>query len=967
MATIVGGASNDVLVGNNVAAPVALLALPGIGSNEMNARWSPDGTKIYFQTGAIGLIPEDPNYNTDVYILDVATGALSLATAGAGFDAYQSSRSPSISADGQRLLFFAIDLSGPPGGGLYVRDMATGLVTAIDLGGRSSVDEARFSSDGTKIVFSSSEVPRHTSVAIKDLSSGAVTLVADESLTPSFSPNGTKVVFASWTDFGSGYNGYAQIYIRELGTGLITQVSTSAAGVTGDREARNPVFSPDGTKLLFESDASNLVAGDTNGRSDIFLKDLVTGEVTRVSISATGAQGNGYYTSRATFSSDGSKVLFSTNSTNLIADGLGGGFLLKDLATGAITRAGGEFWAILAPDDTHLAYMATSPTWVDTIYLKDLASGVDLISGGDGNDRIEGLGGDDELYGEGGNDLLLGDDGDPATADGNDILHGGAGNDVLIGGKGDDVLDGGEGDDVLLNGVAPGTLSSGGVASTGLHLNVDGGADRIDGGAGTDQAILFYNDRTASIVFDNTNSAALNTVWVGGAASGSVTNVERITFHGGQGADTIATGAGADFLWGLGGADILDGGAGVDAAIYDDKTQSVVVTLNGAADAVVTVGGVAEDTLRNIENVFGGSGADSLTGNAGGNVLSGGAGDDLLAGRGGADLLNGEEGVDTVSFDDKVDAVEITLTGAVNTTAYVAGVAEDTVRNVENVIGGHGDDLLVGDGVANALTGGDGADILDGAGGDDVLTGGAGVDTASFASSAETGVTVDLRVTGQQDTGQGLDTLVSIESLSGSAWDDVLTGDNASNGLIGGSGQDWLQSLKGVDVLVGGDGADSVWGGDGDDVLEGGDGDDTVDGGAGVDTASYLTAESGVSINLAFLEEQNTRGAGVDTLVSIENLVGSSHDDDLYGNAGVNVLDGAGGEDWIVGFGGADVLTGGAGPDHRLRRRVQPAAELAPRRCDRAVEHRRGHRRGGRSGLPFRRDGRSRRRSPTVL
>lgn len=282
MTTIVGGASDDVLVGNNVAAPVALLALPGIGSDEMNAQWSPDGTKIYFQTGAIGLIPEDPNYNTDVYILDVATGALSLATAGAGFDAHQSSRSPSISADGQRLLFFAVDSSGPPGGGLYVRDMATGLVTAIDLGGRSSVDEARFSSDGTKIVFSSSEVPRHTSVAIKDLSSGAVTLVADESLTPSFSPDSTKVVFASWTDFGSGYNGYAQIYVRDLGTGVVTLVSTSATGATADREARNPVFSPDGAKLLFESDASNLVVGDTNGRSDIFLKDLATGEVTRV-------------------------------------------------------------------------------------------------------------------------------------------------------------------------------------------------------------------------------------------------------------------------------------------------------------------------------------------------------------------------------------------------------------------------------------------------------------------------------------------------------------------------------------------------------------------------------------------------------------------------------------------------------------------------------------------------------------
>lgn len=922
MTTIVGGASNDALIGTDEAAPVALLALPGIGFNEMNAQWSPDGTKIFFQTGAIGLIPEDPNYNTDVYILDVATGALSLATAGAGFNADQSSSSPSISRDGAQLLFLAADSSGSSAGPLYVRNLGTGVVTAIDLGAPFNVQAARFSPDGTKIVFSNSEVPRHESVQIKDLVTGAVTLVADDSLTPSFSPNSTKIVFASWADFGSGYNGYAQIYVQDLGTGLITQVSTSAAGVTGDREARNPVFSPDGTKLLFESDAGNLVAGDTNGRSDIFLKDLVTGEVTRVSTSATGAQGNGYYTSDATFSSDGTRVMFRSNSTNLVpADpSRVSDYFIKDLATGAITvesrsanGVGAAFWAILSPDDTHLAFMASSPTWVDTIYLKDLNSGIDLISGGDGHDRIEGLSGDDELHGGLGNDLLLGDDGDAATADGNDTLYGEDGNDVLIGGRGADILSGGDGNDVLMNGIAPGGLSLGGVASTGVHLNVDGGNDILDGGAGTDQAILFYNDRVASIAFDNTNSAAVNTIWVGGVASGSVTNVERVTFHGGQGADTISSGGGNDFLWGLGGADILDGGAGVDGAIYDDKTQSVVVTLNGATDAVVTVGGVAEDTLRNIENVFSGSGADSLTGNAGGNVLSGGAGDDLLAGRGGADLLNGEEGVDTISFDDKVDAVEIMLTGAVNTIAYVAGVAEDTVRNVENVIGGHGDDLLVGDGVANALTGGDGADILDGAGGGDVLNGGAGVDTASFASSAETGVTVDLRVTGQQDTGQGLDTLVAIESLSGSAWDDILTGDNASNGLIGGSGQDWLQSLKGADVLVGGDGADSVWGGDGDDILDGGDGDDTIDGGAGADMASYLTASSGVTVNLAFLEDQNTHGGGIDTLVSIENLVGSNHDDDLYGNAGANVLDGAGGDDWIVGYGGADVLTGGGG------------------------------------------------------
>ena len=138
-------------------------------------------------------------------------------------------------------------------------------------------------------------------------------------------------------------------------------------------------------------------------------------------------------------------------------------------------------------------------------------------------------------------------------------------------------------------------------------------------------------------------------------------------------------------------------------ADYSDKTAAVVVTLNGATNATVTVGGVAEDTIRNIENVIGGSGGDTLTGDAC-QCAAGGAGNDVLKGGGGNDVLDGGAGIDTADYSDKTAAVAVTLNGATNATVTVGGVAEDTIRNIENVIGGSGNDTLTGDGLANVLS-----------------------------------------------------------------------------------------------------------------------------------------------------------------------------------------------------------------------------------------------------------------------
>ena len=136
---------------------------------------------------------------------------------------------------------------------------------------------------------------------------------------------------------------------------------------------------------------------------------------------------------------------------------------------------------------------------------------------------------------------------------------------------------------------------------------------------------------------------------------------------------------------------------------------------------------------------------------------------------------------------------------------------------------------------------------------------------------------------------------------------DALTGDAGRNWLIGGSD---------AEVLFGGAGHDSLWGGDGDDILDGGSGDDIIDGGTGIDTASYVSAEGGIEIDLAWSEEQNTRGAGVDTLLAVEKVIGSAFNDIIGGNDGDNLLAGGNGSDLIDGGDGNDVIAGGFGSDN---------------------------------------------------
>jgi Ca2+-binding RTX toxin-like protein len=199
-----------------------------------------------------------------------------------------------------------------------------------------------------------------------------------------------------------------------------------------------------------------------------------------------------------------------------------------------------------------------------------------------------------------------------------------------------------------------------------------------------------------------------------------------------------------------------------------------------------------------------------------------------------------------------------------------------------------------------------GNDILKGGGGADVLNGGWGRDTASYVDS-HAAVTVNLmNGTGQGGTAQG-DTLISIEDVIGSSYDDLIYGSDASNTLTGGFGNDTLKGGGGVDTLDGGAGNDNLW------VDTTGD---IASGGAGIDT---LVLGRSMTVSLASGELfEGIHGHTHDPtpkVTGIENVSGSALADRIIGSDGANVLHGNDGDDSIDGRAGNDTIVGGWGDD----------------------------------------------------
>ena len=454
---------------------------------------------------------------------------------------------------------------------------------------------------------------------------------------------------------------------------------------------------------------------------------------------------------------------------------------------------------------------------------------------------FEGLGGDDIITGNGDTRVSF--------------LSATSGVTVTLGpnGSGTATGDASVGMDTFISGVARirgsnfvDTLTgSNNPAGTAEHFEGRGGNDIINGGGGFDRAVYTNEDAAISV------HLAAGQV-VGGVNTGTDTllSVESITgtdfsdTYDATGFSGSSTNAGSNGTFnefeGRGGNDTIIGNGNTRVAFYS-ATAGVTVTLGvgGIIGSGTSTGdaSVSSDTFNGVNAVRGSSFNDIITGDDGGNTVDGRAGADIINGAGGndtiifsqiddaRDVIDGGTGTDTIDYSVYVAPLTVVLNGS--TLAIVSGsgstdATSDTIVNVENFIGGSGNDTITGDTNNNTLTGGLGADIINGGGGNDtifpatstaiddapdVIDGGPGSNDTANYSAYTTNLTVTLSdstpaiVFGSGSTVANSDTIMNIENFIGGSGNDTITGDGNNNVLAGGPGADALNGQGGFDFV----------------------------------------------------------------------------------------------------------------------------------------------------------------------
>lgn len=421
----------------------------------------------------------------------------------------------------------------------------------------------------------------------------------------------------------------------------------------------------------------------------------------------------------------------------------------------------------------------------------------------------------------------------------------------------------------------------------------------------------FAGDGNDTIVLDGVST----TTYLGGGKgddrieiiNSPVGETQASIIAGGDGNDTIRSGAGNDLIDGGSGEDRLTGSDGDDYIIGGGNNDYIQA---GTGDDIAS----GDNVNPGNDTIFGGAGEDIIAGGGSTDYLDAGEGDDLIfgdlsivqpnevtfstletgaedtiLGGNGSDVIFGEWGDDEISGNDGADSL-------------YGGVGDDTLK------GGSENDIIEGNDGNDHLEGGTGDDLLIVEAGNDLIDGGDGIDTISYSKSPN-GITVNLDETNsyQSENSISASPEPNFTIASGTAEDGFETTDTLENlENIVASQQD--------DILIGNSSANKIEALDGNDLLIGNGESNIIDGGNGNDTVSYRRETDKVNVDLETRIGAKFSG-DTDTLISIENVIGSAGDDEIIGDENSNFIFGEEGKDSLQGKQGDDKLIGGKDGD----------------------------------------------------
>jgi Tol biopolymer transport system component len=342
----------DLLLGTTTLVSVASDGTKGLGSSS----WpfiTDDGRYVVFQSDARNLVPGGTNGRQHIFVRDRQAGITDLVSVSTqGAQATQISDIGNISADGRYVVFssyasnlVARDTNGSPD--VFIRDrlMRTTQRVSVSSQGQQANGSsfwARISANGRFVAFVSvaTNIVGNDAngtvedIYVRDLQTGTVRRVSvsstgvqgnSVSTIPFISHDGRYVAFTSFARnlVPNDTNLSWDVFLRDLQAGTTERVSLGTNGAQGNHDSQRPYFSPDLRFVAFDSLASNMVDGDTNGRLDVFVRDRLAGTTSRVSVSSSGEQGNAH-SDHASVSADGQRIAFHSSASNMVPGDING-------------------------------------------------------------------------------------------------------------------------------------------------------------------------------------------------------------------------------------------------------------------------------------------------------------------------------------------------------------------------------------------------------------------------------------------------------------------------------------------------------------------------------------------------------------------------------------------------------------------------------------------------------------------